>query len=140
MKKKWKCQVCGYIHEGDSPPENCPVCNAESHKFFELNQSDEKKDSIEKNMIDGQFRRRKTLGAVLTGVLVSDKHVAAGENHFFIGQVYKTGQFNNGRRVNNRGRAAYGLRVGLQHPGLLAEDEQDGPPYVTDVDGFVGGI
>ena len=34
--KKWKCTVCGYIHKGDSPPENCPVCNAPSSKFIEL--------------------------------------------------------------------------------------------------------
>jgi len=24
--KKWVCTVCGYIHEGDTPPEQCPVC------------------------------------------------------------------------------------------------------------------
>ena len=24
--KKWKCNVCGYIHEGDTPPEECPLC------------------------------------------------------------------------------------------------------------------
>ncbi|HIJ79199.1 MAG TPA: hypothetical protein HPP69_07765 [Deltaproteobacteria bacterium] len=34
--KKWRCTVCGYIHNGDSPPENCPVCNATSDKFEEI--------------------------------------------------------------------------------------------------------
>jgi rubrerythrin len=29
--KKWKCTICGYIHEGDRPPDACPVCAA--HKF-----------------------------------------------------------------------------------------------------------
>ena len=24
---KWKCGVCGYIHEGKEPPANCPCCN-----------------------------------------------------------------------------------------------------------------
>ena len=24
--KKFKCNVCGYIHEGDAAPEKCPVC------------------------------------------------------------------------------------------------------------------
>ena len=24
--KKWVCQVCGYIYEGENPPEECPVC------------------------------------------------------------------------------------------------------------------
>ena len=23
---KWKCSVCGYIHEGKEPPEKCPAC------------------------------------------------------------------------------------------------------------------
>ncbi len=26
--KKWVCPVCGYVHEGDTPPEKGPVCNA----------------------------------------------------------------------------------------------------------------
>ncbi|MDY6958577.1 MAG: ferritin family protein, partial [Halobacteriota archaeon] len=24
---KWKCRKCGYIHEGEEPPEECPLCN-----------------------------------------------------------------------------------------------------------------
>jgi 3-oxosteroid 1-dehydrogenase len=31
--KKWKCTVCGYIHEGDSPPVECPICKAPSTDF-----------------------------------------------------------------------------------------------------------
>ena len=23
---KWKCSKCGYIHEGEEPPEKCPSC------------------------------------------------------------------------------------------------------------------
>ncbi len=30
---KYVCQVCGYVHEGDSAPEKCPVCNAPASKF-----------------------------------------------------------------------------------------------------------
>ncbi len=30
---KWVCSVCGYVHEGDEPPEKCPVCNAPDTKF-----------------------------------------------------------------------------------------------------------
>jgi len=25
-KIKWKCSKCGYIHEGEEPPEKCPTC------------------------------------------------------------------------------------------------------------------
>ena len=30
---KWVCSVCGYVHEGDTPPEQCPVCKAPAEKF-----------------------------------------------------------------------------------------------------------
>ncbi len=30
---KYVCQVCGYVHEGDTPPEACPVCKAPAEKF-----------------------------------------------------------------------------------------------------------
>lgn len=30
---KWKCRVCGYIHEGPEPPEMCPVCGAGPDEF-----------------------------------------------------------------------------------------------------------
>ena len=34
--KKWVCQVCGYIYEGENPPEECPVCHVGAEKFEEL--------------------------------------------------------------------------------------------------------
>ncbi len=34
--KKWRCTVCGYIHEGDEPPEKCPVCGADKSLFEEI--------------------------------------------------------------------------------------------------------
>ena len=33
--KKWVCPVCGYIHEGDTAPEFCPVCKVPGEKFTE---------------------------------------------------------------------------------------------------------
>lgn len=30
---KWVCPVCGYVHEGDTPPERCPVCKVPGEKF-----------------------------------------------------------------------------------------------------------
>ena len=30
---KFVCSVCGYVHEGDSAPEKCPVCGAPASKF-----------------------------------------------------------------------------------------------------------
>ena len=36
--KKFVCSVCGYVHEGDSAPEKCPVCGAPASKFIEQNE------------------------------------------------------------------------------------------------------
>ncbi len=30
---KYVCKVCGYVHEGDSAPEQCPICKAPAEKF-----------------------------------------------------------------------------------------------------------
>ena len=30
---KYVCQVCGYVHEGDNPPAECPICHAPAEKF-----------------------------------------------------------------------------------------------------------
>lgn len=34
--KKFKCNVCGYIHEGDAAPATCPVCAAPASEFTEV--------------------------------------------------------------------------------------------------------
>ena len=33
--KKFICSVCGYVHEGDAPPEKCPQCHVPADKFYE---------------------------------------------------------------------------------------------------------
>ena len=34
--KKYVCTVCGYVHEGDAPPDICPICKAPADKFKEM--------------------------------------------------------------------------------------------------------
>lgn len=34
--KRFICVVCGYIHEGDAPPETCPLCGVGPERFMEL--------------------------------------------------------------------------------------------------------
>jgi uncharacterized membrane protein len=54
--RKWQCTVCGYIHEGDEPPEECPVCGADRSKFIEIVSGEpvetqmEQSESEDKNM------------------------------------------------------------------------------------------
>lgn len=31
--KRWHCQVCGYEHDGDAPPDACPVCGVGPESF-----------------------------------------------------------------------------------------------------------
>ncbi|MEG0501639.1 MAG: NADH peroxidase, partial [Cellulosilyticaceae bacterium] len=33
--KKYVCTVCGYIHEGDAAPAECPICKVGADKFKE---------------------------------------------------------------------------------------------------------
>ena len=33
---KFVCPVCGYVHEGDTPPEFCPVCKVPGSKFTKV--------------------------------------------------------------------------------------------------------
>ncbi len=66
--KTWKCSVCGYIHEGDEPPEECPQCSSSSKEYSELKDKqklryDGKKFDV--LLINGSSHRRHN-----TGVLV----------------------------------------------------------------------
>ena len=38
MNKKFICTVCGYVHEGPTPPEKCPLCKAPASKFKEMDE------------------------------------------------------------------------------------------------------
>ena len=37
---KFVCSVCGYVHEGDSAPEKCPVCRVPASKFNEVKEDE----------------------------------------------------------------------------------------------------
>ena len=36
VEKRWRCTVCGYIHNGAEPPDKCPVCDAPKKMFVEI--------------------------------------------------------------------------------------------------------
>ena len=40
MKKKFVCTVCGYVYEGENPPEVCPICKAPASKFKEIDDAE----------------------------------------------------------------------------------------------------
>ena len=43
--KKWICVVCGEVVEGETPPEQCPVCGVGPEMFEEL--KEEKKERVQ---------------------------------------------------------------------------------------------
>lgn len=42
---KWRCEVCGYIHEGEEAPAQCPVCGADRSKFTLIDGGDDSRPS-----------------------------------------------------------------------------------------------
>ena len=34
--KKWICKPCGYVVEGENPPDQCPVCGVGPEEFEEV--------------------------------------------------------------------------------------------------------
>jgi nitrite reductase (NADH) large subunit len=40
MPTVWKCDVCGYVHNGPRPPDNCPICGVDRSNFspFDVSQ------------------------------------------------------------------------------------------------------
>ncbi len=54
MAKKFKCTVCGYIHEGDQAPAQCPRCKQPADKFVEIPEGPKplKGTKTEKNLME----------------------------------------------------------------------------------------
>ncbi|WP_423219781.1 DUF7130 family rubredoxin-like protein [Desulfofundulus australicus] len=53
---KWRCGVCGYIHDGDQPPEKCPKCGAPREKFIQL--TEEEAGLIERSRFSNDLHAR----------------------------------------------------------------------------------
>jgi rubredoxin len=63
MEWQWECEICGYIHDDEEPPNACPVCGAPGNKFVEkyededlLSDSSEKEESDEEEDYYGEFQ------------------------------------------------------------------------------------
>lgn len=75
--KKFICSVCGYVHEGNEPPEKCPLCKAPRDKFTE-----KKEDSL-------QWADEHKIG-VAQGV---DAEVVEGLKANFMGECTEVGMY-----------------------------------------------
>ena len=77
--KKFRCTVCGHIHEGDSAPEKCPLCKVGPEKFAEIVESNEAL----------QFADEHTLG-VAKGC---PEEIWAGLQEHFVGECTEVGMY-----------------------------------------------
>lgn len=83
--KKWVCTVCGYVHEGDTPPDVCPVCGVPASKFKEM--------ANEKTYVDEH------VVGVAKGV---DERILAGLRENFTGECTEVGMYLAMSRVADR--------------------------------------
>ncbi len=98
--KKFVCSVCGYVHEGDSAPEKCPVCGAPAAKFVE--QSGEMTWAAEhvvgvakgapEDVIEG-LRMNFNGECSEVGMYLAMSRVAAREGYPEIAEYWKTAAF-----------------------------------------------
>lgn len=50
---KWRCQVCGYVHDGEAAPAKCPKCGASQDKFAQV--PEEEAALIERSRLTNQL-------------------------------------------------------------------------------------
>ena len=94
--KKFICTVCGYIHEGDEPPKECPVCKASSDKFEEmkegLNWADEHRIGVGKDIsgdIIDDLRANFTGECTEVGMYLAMSRQADREGYPEVAEAYK---------------------------------------------------
>ena len=77
MAKKWICTVCGYVHEGETAPERCPLCKVPADKF----------KLVEEEALN--FACEHEIG-VAKGV---DEEILKGLNDHFMGECTEVGMY-----------------------------------------------
>ena len=79
MAKKWRCTVCGYIHEGPEAPDQCPMCKVGKEKFVEVEERAGGLDFVTEHKLgDGK-------GA--------SQELWEGLNNHFMGECSEVGQY-----------------------------------------------
>jgi rubredoxin len=43
MGAKWQCKVCGYVFDGDVPPQRCPQCGMSGANFKKIAEAHEER-------------------------------------------------------------------------------------------------
>jgi rubrerythrin len=94
--KKFVCSVCGYVHEGEAPPEKCPVCKAPASKFTLVTEgldfADEHKIGVAKGVEPDviEMLRQNFLGeSAEVGMYLAMSRQADREGYPEIAEAYK---------------------------------------------------
>ncbi|MCR4588386.1 MAG: NADH peroxidase [Lachnospiraceae bacterium] len=97
---KFVCQVCGYVHEGEQPPEKCPVCNAPASKFApmaeELTWEAEHEVGIAKGASEeilAELRSNFTGECSEVGMYLAMSRVAMRQGYPEVGMYYRQAAF-----------------------------------------------
>lgn len=69
--KKFKCNVCGYIHEGDAAPAKCPVCGVPASEFTEITEPGKKKGMFSDTNSNAYIVLYSTVMVVIVAVLLA---------------------------------------------------------------------
>ena len=65
--KRWRCLVCGHVHESETPPAQCPICKAPASQFVEL---DAKGNPIKKDGAAAPMAKPSIIARILLGLHV----------------------------------------------------------------------
>ena len=89
---KWVCPVCGYVHEGDTPPEFCPQCKVPGSKFIK------KEEPAETAVSSGDCTSKVKIPAFACDHIVGsakglDPRVVEGLNQNFMGECTEVGMY-----------------------------------------------
>ena len=94
--KKFVCTVCGYIHEGETAPEVCPVCKVVSEMFEEMkgkmNWADEHRigvaQGVDEEIVEG-LRANFTGECTEVGMYLAMSRQADREGYPEVAEAYK---------------------------------------------------
>ena len=90
---KYVCSVCGYVHEGDTPPEFCPQCKAPASKFVKQEENslawaDQHVVGVDPEILEG-LRMNFTGECTEVGMYLAMARVAHREGYPEIGMYYE---------------------------------------------------
>lgn len=84
---KWRCTVCGYIHEGENPPEVCPLCGVGAEEFEKVEEesSQQKEVAVSSQIeaappMDKETALKHSLFAISYGLFIITAHADGVDN------------------------------------------------------------